>query len=109
MTRGLLSTVYLHAADRLTSADVVDAYRARYGGEPFVTVHPDGVMPSTREVSGTNRAHIGLAFDEGSETLVVACAIDNLVKGSGGQAIQCANVVFGLDESAGLTTYAPVV
>jgi N-acetyl-gamma-glutamyl-phosphate reductase len=109
MTRGLLSTVYLQAADRLTSADVVDAYRARYGEEPFVTVHPEGVMPSTREVCGTNRAHIGLAFDEGSGMLVVECAIDNLVKGSGGQAIQCANIVFGLDESAGLTAYAPVV
>jgi len=109
MTRGLLSTVYLQAADRLTVADVVDAYRARYEGEPFVTVHPDGVMPSTHEVSGTNRAHIGLAFDEGSGMLVVVCAIDNLVKGSGGQAIQCANIVFGLDESAGLTSYAPVV
>jgi N-acetyl-gamma-glutamyl-phosphate reductase len=109
MTRGLLATVYLQAAGRLTDADVVDAYRARYGGEPFVTVHPDGVMPSTREVSGTNRAHIGLAFDAPSGTLVVACAIDNLVKGSGGQAVQCANVVFGLDESAGLAAYAPVV
>ncbi len=109
MTRGLLSTVYLQAADRLTIADVVDAYRARYADEPFVTVHSDGVMPSTREVSGTNRAHIGIALDESTGMLVVACAIDNLVKGSGGQAIQCANVVFGLDECAGLTAYAPIV
>lgn len=109
MTRGLLATVYLQASERLTLSDAVDAYRARYSGEPFVTVHPDGVMPSTREVSGTNRAHIGLALDEETGMLVAACAIDNLVKGSGGQAIQCANVVFGLDERAGLTAYAPVV
>jgi N-acetyl-gamma-glutamyl-phosphate reductase len=109
MTRGLLSTVYLPAVDRLTIDDAVDAYRARYADEPFVTVHADGVMPSTREVTGTNRAHIGLALDRASGMLVVACAIDNLVKGSGGQAIQCANVVFGLDESAGLTAYAPIV
>jgi N-acetyl-gamma-glutamyl-phosphate reductase len=109
MTRGLLSTVYMQAADRVALSDVVDAYRARYAGEPFVTVHPEGVMPSTREVSGTNRAHIGLAFDESTGMLVVACAIDNLVKGSGGQAIQCANIVFGLDECVGLTAYAPVV
>jgi N-acetyl-gamma-glutamyl-phosphate reductase len=109
MTRGLLATVYMQASERLTLPDAVDAYRARYSSEPFVTVHADGVMPSTREVSGTNRAHIGLALDEETGMLVVACAIDNLVKGSGGQAIQCANVVFGLDERAGLTAYAPVV
>jgi N-acetyl-gamma-glutamyl-phosphate reductase len=109
MTRGLLSTVYLKAADGLTAADAVDAYRARYADEPFVTVHAEGVMPSTREVSGTNRAHIGVALDGSAGMLIVVCAIDNLVKGSGGQAIQCANVVFGLDETAGLTAYGPVV
>ena len=87
----------------------MDAYRARYADEPFVTVHPAGRMPSTREVSGANRAHIGVAVDAASGMLIVACAIDNLVKGSGGQAIQCANVVFGLDETAGLGAYGPVV
>lgn len=109
MTRGLLATAYMQASDGLTAADAVDAYRTRYAGEPFVTVHAEGVMPSTHEVSGTNRAHIGVAVDEASGTLVVACAIDNLVKGSGGQAIQCANVVLGLPETAGLTAYGPVV
>jgi N-acetyl-gamma-glutamyl-phosphate reductase len=107
-TRGLLSTVYLDAAAGLTTGDAVEAYRARYIGEPFVTVHPAGRMPSTHEVSGTNRAHIGLAVD-GAGTLVVACAIDNLVKGSGGQAVQCANIALGMDETAGLTWPAPVV
>lgn len=109
MTRGLLSTVFLDAATGLTVDDALEAYRNRYADEPFVTVHPAGGMPSTREVSGTNRAHIGVAVDAASGTLVVACAIDNLVKGSGGQAIQCANIVLGLDESAGLTTPGPVV
>jgi N-acetyl-gamma-glutamyl-phosphate reductase len=109
MTRGLLATVYMSAADGLTSADAVDAYRMRYADEPFVTVHADGTMPATREVTGTNRAHIGVTVDQGAGMLVVACAIDNLVKGSGGQAVQCANVVFGLDETAGLTARGPVV
>ena len=109
MTRGLLSTVYLRAAVGVTTADAIDAYRARYAEEPFVTVHPEGVMPSTHEVAGSNRAHIGVALDRGSGMLVVACAIDNLVKGSGGQAIQSANVVFGFDETAGLAAYGPVV
>ncbi len=109
MSRGLLATAYLRAAEGLSAADAVDAYRARYADEPFVTVHPEGRMPSTREVAGTNRAHIGLAVDAESGTLVVACAIDNLVKGSGGQAIQCANIALGLDETAGLASFGPVV
>jgi N-acetyl-gamma-glutamyl-phosphate reductase len=107
-TRGLLSTVYLEATTGLTTADAVEAYRTRYADEPFITVHPEGRMPSTHEVSGTNRAHIGLAVDSAG-MLVVACAIDNLVKGSGGQALQCANIATGMAETAGLTWPAPVV
>jgi N-acetyl-gamma-glutamyl-phosphate reductase len=108
-TRGLLATAYLDARPGLSVADAVDVYRQRFADSAFITVHEAGRMPATREVSGTNRAHIGIAVDEASGTLVVACAIDNLVKGSGGQAIQCANIVCGLDESAGLSTYGPVV
>jgi N-acetyl-gamma-glutamyl-phosphate reductase len=108
MTRGLLATVYLDAVDGLTADDAVEAYRTRYASEPFVTVHGAGRMPSTREVSGTNRAHIGVAVDA-SGMLVVACAIDNLVKGSGGQAVQCANIALGIDETAGLILPASVV
>lgn len=109
MTRGLLSTVHLDAADGLTAAEAVEAYRDRYAGEPFVTVHGEGRMPSTGEVAGTNRAHIGVALDAASGTLVVACAIDNLVKGSGGQAVQCANIALGLAETAGLDLPVPMV
>lgn len=109
MTRGLLATVYLEASRGLTPEAAVALYETRYATEPFVTVHPSGRMPSTREVCGTNRAHIGVALDEDSGMLVVACAIDNLVKGSGGQAVQCANVALGLDETAGLAWPGPVV
>jgi N-acetyl-gamma-glutamyl-phosphate reductase len=109
MTRGLLSTVYLSMGEGLTADEAVEAYRGRYAGEPFVTVHAPGRMPSTHEVAGSNRAHIGLAVDHASSMLVVACAIDNLVKGSGGQAIQCANIAFGFPETAGLDAYAAVV
>ena len=108
-SRGLLATVNLRAADGLSAGDAVDAYRVSYADEPFVTVHVEGRMPTTHDVDCTNRAHIGLAVDEASGTLVVACAIDNLVKGSGGQAVQCANVALGLPETAGLAAYGPVV
>ena len=112
MTRGLLATVYLELADGsrgLSTEDAIVLYSERYAGEPFVTVHPAGRMPATREVCGTNRAHIGLAVDARAGMLVVACAIDNLIKGTSGQAIQCANLMFGIDETAGLSVPVPVV
>lgn len=109
MKRGLLSTVYLDAEDGLTSEVAQAKYAEHYAGEPFVTVHPLGRMPATSEVTGSNRAHLGVAVDTASGTLIVACAIDNLVKGAGGQAVQCANLALGLPETAGLDAIAPVV
>lgn len=109
MTRGLLATAYLPLVGNITPEEAVALYRRRYAAEPFVRVHDAGVMPSTHEVSGSNRAHIGLAVDERSRTLVVACAIDNLVKGASGQAIQCANAVLGFAETEGLAGPLPVV
>lgn len=109
LSRGLLATAYLQAVDGLTTEDAVGAYMQAYADEPFVTVHPAGRMPATHDVVGTNRAHVGVAVDEASSTLVVACAIDNLVKGSGGQALQCANIALGFEETTGLAFYAPVV
>jgi len=109
MSRGLLSTVYLELADPMTTAEAVELYRMRYADEPFVHVHEAGVMPSTGEVRGTNRAHIGVAVDGRTGTLVATCAIDNLGKGSAGQAMQCANAVFGFAETEGLERSGAVV
>lgn len=107
MSRGLLSTVYLDVDPDLTAEAAHAVYTEYYAGEQFVTVHPLGVMPSTSEVRGSNRAHIGVAVD-GTGVLVVSAAIDNLVKGAAGQAIQCANIVLGYQEAAGLDRFAPV-
>jgi len=109
MTRGLLATVYMRLTESMDTMQAVALYQEKYSEEHFITVHEAGSMPSTREVSGSNRAHLGVAVDMASEMLVVTCAIDNLVKGAAGQAVQCANVVFGLDESAGLDAIGPVV
>lgn len=109
MTRGLLATAYLPLSTTVSAAEAAELYRERFAGEPFVHVHDAGTMPSTREVSGTNRAHLGVAVDERAATLVVACAIDNLVKGAAGQAVQCANAVLGYEETAGLSFPQPVV
>lgn len=109
LSRGLLATVYIDVGDSLDEAAAHALYARRYEGEPFVTVHQPGRMPATAEVRGTNRAHIGLTVDARTGTLVVACAIDNLVKGTAGQAVQCANLSLGLPETAGLNLPVPVV
>ena len=109
LDRGLLATVYLEVRPDVDAADAHDTYATAYAGEPFVTVCAPGVQPATAHVRGSNRAHIGIAVDERAHTLVVTCAIDNLVKGTAGQAVQCANVVRGLEETAGLVHPMPVV
>ncbi len=109
MSRGLLATVYLEGASGVTTEKVIEAYRARFDGEPFVHVHDAGVMPSTAEVRNTNRASIGVHVDASSSTVVVACAIDNLGKGSAGQGVQCLNAVLGFPETEGLAGPFPVV
>lgn len=109
LARGLLATVYLEVGGDLTEEAAQAAYRAAYADEPFITVCEPGVQPATGDVRGSNRAHIGLALDRPSRTLIVTCAIDNLVKGTAGQAIQCANLALGLPETAGLDHPAPVV
>ena len=111
MTRGMLVTLFLEIAEpaSFTLDRAVDLYGARYASDPFISVHPAGRMPTTREVHGTNRAHVGLAVDKRTGTLIVACAIDNLVKGTSGQALQCANLMLGFGETEGLTLPVPVV
>ena len=113
LKRGLLSTVTLPLTDEavasLTAADAVEAYRARYAGRDFVRVLDAGAMPKTSSVAGTNACQIGLSVDTRTGVLVAVGAIDNLCKGAAGQAVQCANIVFGLDERRGLPQTALAV
>lgn len=109
MVRGLLATVYLPLAKPMTDEEVWDMYAKRYESEPFVTVLPLGMMPQTAWVEGSNRAQVGIKVAPGNKTLIASCAIDNLVKGAAGQAVQAANIAFGFDETAGLNGSCPVV
>lgn len=96
--RGILATLYVRAAG---GADLRKALADFYGGEPFVRVLPEGSMPSLASVAGTNLCRLGVhQFADGRG--VVVAAIDNLVKGAAGQAVQNLNVRFGLGETAGL-------
>ena len=99
MTRGILATCYARPA---SAADPLDVLREAYAGEPFVSVGEGS--PSTKATAGSNCAHLTARRDERTGWVVVLCALDNLVKGASGQAVQCANLALGLDETAGLPT-----
>lgn len=103
MTRGILATCYAQPVDsNLTAAACTEAARALYEGSPSVVVLDEGQHPDTLWVRGSNRVHVAYVQDSNSGTIIAMSAIDNLVKGASGQAIQCLNVRFGLDEGAGL-------
>lgn len=100
MPRGILATV---TARPLTDADPREVLAAAYDGEPFVQVLPEGQWPHTASTFGANAAHLQATVDVDSGRIVVVSAIDNLVKGAAGQAVQNANLMLGLPEAAGLT------
>jgi N-acetyl-gamma-glutamyl-phosphate reductase len=100
MTRGILATCYARPARQLTTADAMATLHDAYGDERFVVVTEE--PPSTKATSGSNCAHVTARVDGRTGWLVVLCAIDNLVKGAAGQAVQCANLATGLDEGTGL-------
>jgi N-acetyl-gamma-glutamyl-phosphate reductase len=103
MSRGILTCAYATPMDPARPAsDYQDALARRWGGEPFVTVLPAGQLPDTAFVRGSNRAHVAVAWDARARRVLCLSAIDNLVKGAAGQAIQCMNVALGLPETAGL-------
>lgn len=102
MTRGILATCYARPTGDTSTAALLELLGEAYAGEPFVVVSDR--PPSTKATWGSNAAHLTARFDERTGWVVVLVAIDNLVKGASGQAIQCANVMLGLDETAGLST-----
>ena len=100
MIRGIESTLY--AVIKQTDVDLQSLYEQRYANEPFVDVLPQGSMPETRSVKGANMCRIAVFRPQGGDTVVISSVIDNLVKGAAGQAIQNMNIMFNLDERAGL-------
>ncbi|MEQ8770257.1 MAG: N-acetyl-gamma-glutamyl-phosphate reductase [Phycisphaerales bacterium] len=99
--RGILATIHVELGSGWDAAAVEGAMRAAFGGEPFVRVMPEGVWPSVAGVRGTNFVDLAWSVDRNGHAVLFA-AIDNLVKGASGQAVQCANVALGLDETLGL-------
>ena len=102
MNRGILSTIYVRYANGATLADLRRVLEDAYRDETFVHVLPAGSMPATHHVRGSNLCLIGLAQDRLSGRAIVISALDNLMKGSSGQAIQDMNAMLGIDEATGL-------
>lgn len=102
MPRGILAAVTARPSRTVTAADVRAVLAAAYDGEPFVHVLPEGQQPHTAATAGSNSAHLQASIDVDSGRIIVTSAIDNLGKGAAGQALQNANLMLGLPETAGL-------
>ena len=105
--RGVLATAHLFAKEGVTERDLWKAYRQAYRDEPFVRIVKERVgvyrYPEPKILAGSNYADVGFDFDEASGRIVAICAIDNLMKGAAGTAVQCMNLMYGWDETTGLT------
>jgi N-acetyl-gamma-glutamyl-phosphate reductase len=101
MHRGIATTIVVPAPG-LPAAQVEEVWKRAYAGRPFVTMLPSGEFPDTAHVAGTNRVAISAVSDARTGNLVVTSVIDNLLKGAGGQAVQCLNLMMGWDETEGL-------
>ncbi|MDX1764503.1 MAG: N-acetyl-gamma-glutamyl-phosphate reductase, partial [bacterium] len=102
MSRGVLCTIYAALDQKVTTDQLIGHYKEYYRGEPFVRILPAGTYPNTKNVRGANACDIGLKVDSRTGRVIVISAIDNLVKGASGQAIQNMNLMLGLDETTGL-------
>lgn len=104
MARGILATSTAPILPGATDADIRTAWEQAYADEPFVHVLPEGHVPRTADVVGANTALLGLAIDRAAGRVVVVAAVDNLVKGTAGAAVQSMNIALGLPEDRALTT-----
>ena len=104
MIRGIEASLY--AVIKTDVEDLHAVYTERYKNEPFVDVLPQGMMPETRSVKGSNMCRISVFRPQGCDTVVVSSVIDNLVKGAAGQAVQNMNLMFSLNETAGISQVA---
>ncbi len=102
MDRGILSTIYAVPVNSITIADIHALYEEHYDGEAFVRVLPQGEFPSTAFVRGSNFCDIGITVDKRTGRIIIVSAIDNLVKGASGQAVQNMNIVCDFPETMGL-------
>ncbi|MBZ5605668.1 MAG: N-acetyl-gamma-glutamyl-phosphate reductase [Acidobacteriia bacterium] len=102
LDRGILETIYFRAKNTASADDLLAIYQRRYANEPFVRLYTAGHVPDLHAIQRTNFCDIGVRFDAKTGRAVIVAAIDNLVKGAAGQAVQNMNLMFGFAETAGL-------
>src|SRR5579862_1498612 len=106
MNRGILSTIYVRGTGQTASEDLHAILLKSYANEPFVHVLPFAAMPQTRHVRGGNMTYIGVTRDRIAGRAIIGAALDNLVKGASGQAVQNMNLMLGFPEAMGLAQVA---
>ena len=99
---GLFTTIYVNLEKKIGDEEIHNSISSFYAGHPFIRICPENRVPDTLHVRGTNYCDIGFKIDEENNRLILMSAIDNLVKGAAGQAVQNMNIMLGLDESRGL-------
>jgi N-acetyl-gamma-glutamyl-phosphate reductase len=102
MDRGILSTLYVHLMRKMKTEELLKTFQDYYKGEPFIRIYPNGKLPNTKDVRGSNFCDIGLTVRETDGRAIIVTAIDNLVKGASGEAIQNMNIMLGYPETMGL-------
>ena len=107
INRGILATCYAKLKPGVTEEQLWDVYHARYDGEFFVRLLPKGQVANVKNVRYTNYCDVSLFVDSRTGTFIAVSAIDNMVKGAAGQAIQNMNLSFGLEETTGLKLVPP--
>jgi N-acetyl-gamma-glutamyl-phosphate reductase len=106
LDRGIFTTIYAGLAKKIDTGRIIDLYKNTYAGEPFIRVLEEGKFPNVKNVRGTNHCEIGITVNRRTNTLVVVTAIDNLMKGASGAAVQNLNIMMEFDEKTGLDTVA---
>jgi N-acetyl-gamma-glutamyl-phosphate reductase len=108
--RGMLSTIYVRSKKKINLSNVQKLYKEFYSREPFIRVLNNGTYPTTKAVKGSNFCDISVFLDKHSnkgQAIIIVSAIDNLLKGASGSAVQNMNVMYGFDETAGLAISSP--
>ncbi|MBI4374672.1 MAG: N-acetyl-gamma-glutamyl-phosphate reductase [Deltaproteobacteria bacterium] len=100
--RGILSTIYARPKEKCDTKRLLKTFQDFYKGEPFVKILPEGKYPKTKETKGTNKIQIGAFYDDHSKLVVTITALDNLMKGASGQAVQNMNLICGFEETTAL-------
>ncbi|NBR78326.1 MAG: N-acetyl-gamma-glutamyl-phosphate reductase, partial [Microbacteriaceae bacterium] len=102
MFRGILAVNTAKLVSGISKEELSETFESAYGSEKYIELLPEGSFPDTKDVEKTNRALIGFAIDEATNRVVVISAVDNLVKGTAGAALQSMNLALGFDESLGV-------